>query len=328
MNRPLRTRRLLSGLAAAAAALALAACSSDSGGASDDAGGGNGAADLPVTVSSVMGDVTVESTDRVVVLDAQSLDVVLALGIEPLAYDVGTYDTLESLPWLEGTSAGDFRPDFVSADGKIDVEAVTDLDPDVIVIQSWVGGESEDYSRMSDFAPVVTSDTEAVSSWQERVTFLAKALGREDAGAAVIADTQAAIDASAEGLEPLEGMTYNYIAYAQEQGGFWYGNGQWLGGYGFTPLEGQDNSHTEFVVISLENVSQFDADVLAIWAMTDADKSALQKNSQFMALPAVQAGRIIWMDLALAIATNTPGPLSMGYTFDIVSAQLLTSVDK
>jgi iron complex transport system substrate-binding protein len=328
MPRPLRTHRLLASLATAAAALALAACGSDSSGSSDGgAAAGSAGGDFPVTISTVLGEVTVQSADRVVVLDAQSLDVVLALGITPIAYDLGSYDTLDSTPWLRGKAAGEFRTDFVSVDGKIDVEAVTDLEPDVIITETWLGGEDEDFTRMSDFAPVVTSNTDAVSSWQQRVTFLAEALGREDAGTKLIAETEAEIAASTKGLESLDGMTYNYIAYAQEQGGFWYGNGQWLGGYGLSPLEGQDNSHTDFKVISLENVSQFDADVLVIWAMADADRSALLGNTQFQALPAVQASRLIWMDLPLAIATNTPGPLSMGYTLGIVSEQLLKSVD-
>ncbi|PPG01860.1 hypothetical protein C5E06_14335 [Pseudoclavibacter sp. RFBI5] len=306
---------------AALTALSLAACSAPA--ESSPAAGNDSSAlsgEFPRTVTTIQGDVELtEKPERIVVLDSQSADVAAALGVEPVAYDIGTSDSLETLPWLDGALTGSFEPGLIGADGSLDFEAILATDPDLIVVDYWTAAEGEAYDRLSAIAPTLTSDVEAAQSWQERTTFLADALGVADQGERVISETEASITTATEGLSALDGESYSYLGYSVEQGGFWYGNGTWLEDFGLAPADGQDNSHEEFTVISLENVSDFDSDVLSIWAMTDADKAALEADARFQALPAVQSGKVVWLDYALAVATNVPGPLSITYMLDEVT---------
>lgn len=306
----------------------LAACSSPTPQApSEGAAGALPADSFPKTVETIRGDIEIPTApERIVVLDSQSVDVVAALGVEPIAYDIGTSDSLETLPWLDGALKSEFIPGLVGADNAVDYEAVLAVDPDLIIVDHWVG-EGETFERLNAIAPTITNDVDSAVGWQERTTFLAQVLGIESEGERVISDTQAAIADQTKQLAPLAEETYNYIAFSEEQGGFWYGNGAWFRDFGLVAAEGQDNTHAEFSVISLENVSDFDSDVLGIWAMTESDKTALEADSRFNALPAVTSGKLIWLDYALAVATNVPGPLSTLYTVDIVAPQLLTAVE-
>ncbi|WP_374947558.1 ABC transporter substrate-binding protein [Agreia sp.] len=283
--------------------------------------------EFPRTVTTVRGEVEIaEAPQRIVVLDSQSADVVAALDVEPAVYDIGTSDSLDTLPWLTGELSGEFEPGLIGADGSLDYEAILETDPDLIIIDQWTATEGEAYDRLSIIAPTITSDVEAAQSWQDRTTFLADALGIADRGETVITETEASIASATAGLSTLADETYHYVGYSVEQGGFWYGNGSWLQDFGLVAHQGQDDAHEEFTVISLENVSDFDSDVLGVWAMTDADKTALQADARFNELPAVQHGKLVWLDYALAVATNVPGPLSTLYMLDEVTPTLEAAV--
>lgn len=307
-------------------AIALVGCSATAESATS-AGSSAVSGEFPRTVTTIRGDVEIaEAPKRIVVLDSQSVDVVASLGIEPAAYDIGTSDDLATLPWLKGALNGTFEPGLIGSDGSLDYEAVLATDPDLIIVDHWTATEGEAYDRLSAIAPTLTSDVESAQSWQDRTSFIADALGVADDGKRVIAETEATIASSTTKLAPLAGETYTYLGYSVEQGGFWYGNGTWLQDFGLVPAPGQDNTHEEFTVISLENVSDFNSDVLSIWAMTDADKTALLGDARFNALPAVQSGKLIWLDYALAVATNVPGPLSVVYTLDQVAPTLEAAI--
>lgn len=315
----LTSRQLTASGLALITAVALAGCSAPA--TSDDAGAGAAVSgDFPRTVTTIRGDVEIAAApERVVVLDSQSADVLAALGVEPAVYDIGASDSLDTLPWLDGALSGEFEPGLIGADGSLDYEAILAADPDVIIVDHWTATEGEAYDRLSAIAPTLTSDVESAQSWQDRTTFIADALGIADQGEAVITETEASIADATKDLSALADESYAYLGYSVEQGGFWYGNGSWLEDFGLVADEGQDNTHEEFTVISLENVSDFDSDVLSIWAMTDADKAALEGDARFNALPAVQSGKLVWLDYALAVATNVPGPLSTLYMLDQVT---------
>lgn len=277
-------------------------------------------------VETVRGEVTMpDSPQRVVVLDSQSVDVLSSLGVDPVAYDIGAGESLDTLPWLVDAVEGEFAPGLVGTDSKVDFEAVLEADPDLIIADHWTA-EGETFKRLNEIAPTITSDVEEAVSWQDRTTFLAGVLGIREEGEKVISDTEAAIAEATSGLAALEGETYEYIAFSQEQGGFWYGNGTWMEDFGLVAAEGQNNTHEDMAIVSLENMTDFTADVIGLWPMTDDDRAAVEGNALFAELPAVKEGKLIWLDYALAVATNVPGPLSTIYTVEAVVPQLTHAV--
>jgi len=325
-----RTTRLL---ATVVCAFALAACGGGDGdgqpGAAEPAA--SGATGLPAdkyprTVQTVRGEVKIESApQRIVVLDGQSLDTLVALKAPIAAYDLGSDDKRDVAPWLSDVP-GEFKPGLVGADGSVDVQAVLAADPDLIVVDPFTAKDGEVYKRLSAIAPVLTEAKEAVLPWQERTRWLADALGIPEVGARVITETEAKLATAKAEVPGLAGKSYHYVAFSEQYGGLWFGNGAWLETFGMVPGKGQVNTHEEFNVVSLENVSDFDADVLVIWAMAEADRKKLEADARFQALPSVKNGLVLWMDYSLAIATNTPGPGSILYMRDVVTPKLASAV--
>lgn len=292
-------------------------------------GSGDSSSDAATkSVATIRGEVAVpEAPERVVVLDGQSADVVFSLGVDPVAWDGGTYASLDDTPWLKDVNQDTYQPKLVGEDMSVDYEAVLATEPDLIIVDTFVATEGEVFDRLNEIAPTITSDVDRAQSWEERTTFLADALGEQDKGKEVIEETNTFVSDQAVGLEALNDKTYYYVAYSIDQGGLWYGNGTWFEGYGLKPAPNQDNTHSNFQVTSLERISDYNSDVLGIWAMTEADKADLMANAQFNELPAVKAGRVIWLDMPMAVATNTPGPMSIKYALSQVTPVLKGSVD-
>lgn len=322
----MQQRRLLATLATLAlGAIALVGCGSESG--SDDSPAAAGSSAFPRTVKTVRGDVVIEAKpERVVALDYQSADVLAALGVQPVVFDLASNDDYSVTPWLEGKLTGEFQKGLVGADWSVNADAVLATKPDLIIGPTTTITKGEVYDRLSKIAPTVAGKIEGVDTWQDRVRIIADGLGIPEKGDEVIAATDAKFAAARQELAGLDGKTYNFIAYANEQGGFWYGNGDWLSGLGLKPNEGQVNTHEEFKVISRENVDTFNADVILLWAMTGPDKQTLLADQRFMKLPAVSQGLIVWMDLQLATGSNTSGPLSISYAVDRVVPQLKSAL--
>jgi iron complex transport system substrate-binding protein len=290
--------------------------------------GGDSSGTATTGVQTINGHIAVpENPERVVVLDSQSVDVVFELGITPVAWDNGSFSsTIEETPWLAGIAGNSFQKDLVGSDNSVDFEAVLAADPDLIIADPLIATKGEVFDRLNGIAPTITSDVDRAQSWQERTTFLANALRMPDKGEEAIASTNTAIADQAKGLESLAGMTYYYVAYSIDEGGLRYGNGTWFEGYGFKPAPNQDNTYSNSHVVSLERVTEFNADILGIWAITEADKADLQANAQFNELPAVKAGRVVWLDVPMALATNNSGPRSVVWALKQATPQLAKTV--
>ncbi|MFI5428102.1 hypothetical protein [Aeromicrobium sp. UC242_57] len=69
--------------------------------------------------------------------------------------------------------------------------------------------------------------------------------------------------------------------------------------------------------ISTERLDELDADVLAIWDYAGESAKA-QKDPRWAKLPAVASDSIIWADLVLASAANSPSPSSFDHLIDVV----------
>ena len=93
-------------------------------------------------------------------------------------------------PWAEPLleELGGAEPEVLSAADGIDFEAVAALEPDLIVGTN-AGLTEKDYELLSGIAPTVTSvegSTQYFSSWSDQTLQIARALGREADGQALV----------------------------------------------------------------------------------------------------------------------------------------------
>lgn len=312
MSRPTPRRSLAVAVAAAVSLAGLAACGTGS--EADDAPSGDAR-----SVDGVYGEVEVTGTpERVVALTAQVADILVGLGIQPVAIGVADAD-IEYYPWLEDAFTGEIDDEMV-AGFVADPEVVASYDPDLIVGSSWIVPEDV-YGQLGDIAPTFVGLSDGNDDW-DALTLAIGELTDTD-GQTVVDGVESACTAGRGDLTALAGSTYQYVA--AEEGQFRYGNGSWLECFGLTPAANQDNTQQTEAGVSAERVGDLDADVLAIFDRIGV-RETLAADPRFTALPSMTDGAVVWLDFALANATNSPGPLAFTYVIEQVQPVLAAAV--
>lgn len=120
-------------------AVAGVACSSQSSETQGSTGGGSdNASYYPVTVDTPQGEVTIEKEPkRVVVLNLQHGDIVSSLGIKPAVINSGSHDPKELFPWLTDEEVEVTQNLEVEGEAFYNFEKIANLDPDLIVSNSF-----------------------------------------------------------------------------------------------------------------------------------------------------------------------------------------------
>ncbi|MFE2721151.1 ABC transporter substrate-binding protein [Kitasatospora sp. NPDC059327] len=298
---PALTRRTVLTLASG---LALAACGS--------AGGGPAAAPTAGrVVRHARGDSTVpERAARVVALDTDALDSVVALGLTP----VGATTVAEGAPLsrylpadrLAGTKA-------VGTIGQPNLESIAALKPDLILSNQV--RDDKRYDELSKIAPTVLTRTTG-PAWKENARLHAEALGRRSEAEAV----EAAYRAKVAELVTALGGPAKAAATKVEMARFLAGaptrlylNDTFVGSLfrdlGLGRPANQDKPGFS-IEISPEQVDQAAADVIFYSVYGDAaksDRSRIVDGALWKNLDAVRAGRVYEVDDSLWM-------LGIGYT--------------
>ena len=260
------------------------------------------------TVQTQYGEVTIPADpQRVVVLSEGALDAALALGIEPVGV----------LARRGGTGVADYVADkvpnaqLVGTLQEINVEAIVALSPDVILADA--GFSEEQYQTISQIAPTVVPVTAPQAQWRDYFTLRAQALGKEAEGQEVLAAIEAKTAEVKAKAGSVAGQTAAIIRW-MEAGPVvftWKSmSGQTLAALGLTsvPLaESLEGPHTD--VLSLENLTEVDADWLVIAAFGDTGKAAYEAVTTdpiYANLKAVKSGQVIVTDGNLWSSTNGP----------------------
>lgn len=306
-------------------AIAAVACGGDDDAAepADTAGADAGASD-PVTVEHLYGETTLDARpERIVSLDTQWTDVLTALDGPLVGAAVLSEADGEPFPWQD---LGDAEQLPVNTSDGIPYEAVAGLDPDLIVI-TYGAVEASDYERLSEIAPTIPllSDV-GVDRWEDIAEVAGKLLGVPDEAAALVAG---ATERNAEVGAELPGLAGRTLAFANYvPGDALYvltdpddGANSFFSQLGLEidpDLLAQGDPGTGRLELSLENVGQLDADVLLLLT-NGADPADVPGYDQ---LPAVQTGAVAVVDMATAVALNTPTPLSLPYALDQIRPAL------
>ena len=333
----MRTLRMLA-VAAPLLVCALlgASCSSDepsSASASEpEATAASSGGGFPATVPHKFGATTVpEEPTRVVVAGLTEQDTLLQLGVVPVAvtewYGEKPFATW---PWAEDL-LGDAEPEVLSTTDGFEFERIAALDPDLI-IGTNAGLTQKDYDLLSQIAPTIPSvegSTRYFSSWQDQTLQIARALGREDDGQALIDDVEAKYAAVAAAHPDWEGMTATFSQGGPYDGQLYvYPAGlstDFLTDLGFTMTTGLEEYAPEEgaqAEISAENVGLIDADVV-VFATEDPEMfDELQGFGTLSTLPAVAENRSVYTDETLAGAIYFDTPLSLEYTLERLAPML------
>jgi iron complex transport system substrate-binding protein len=162
-------------LAAIVAAVALAGCSPDNNAVEDGRR-------KPLKVAHALGETRVPyHGERPVALDPSALETALAVGVRPAGATVWPPGRRPPA-YLRGAARG---VDTVGTVSRPDLDAVTELEPDVIIASKRY--QRRLYPRLERIAPTVMGGV-PISQWKSDVRFHGEALGRSDRAEALLTD--------------------------------------------------------------------------------------------------------------------------------------------
>lgn len=287
---------------------------------------------FPATVEHKYGETVVpEAPERVVSVGVTEQDILLELGVIPVGVTEWYGEQPDATwPWahdlLEGT-----EPEVLTTTDGLEFEKIAALEPDLIVGTN-AGLTEKDYELLSAIAPTITSlegSPQYFSPWRDQTLQIARALGREAEGQAIIDELEADYAAVAAEHPEWEGQTATF-----SQGGPYDGllyvypaglSTSFLTDLGFTMTTGlekyaaQEGSQAE---ISAENVGLIDADVI-VFATEDQEMfQGLQEFGTIGSLDAVEENRAVYTDGTLAGAIYFDSPLSLRYVLEELTPML------
>lgn len=339
-----RTRGAVAVAVGLAATLALAACSGDPG---DEPSPSETAEDTasayPVTIESALGEAVIEEApERVVTVGWSSQDIAQALGVTPVGIpaDAWSGDAEGYQPWFrEAVEAdGGELPTTYTDLPAIDVDAIVELAPD-LVLAPQSGIDQGVYDQLSAFAPVVAyPDGPWVTTWQDQIEIVGKALGKSEEAAGLVDDITSTIEAAGADNESLQGKTFAYINISEPGSIAFYPatdpRVDFLVQLGMTlapqvaELEIPEGSF--YASLSLENADVLDdVDVIVAWFNSAEEQAANEAQPLFAQIPAIERGSYLPLtDRQLAAATTVVTPLSVPWAIDKYVPLVAAAADK
>ena len=166
------------------------------------------------------------------------------------------------------------------------------------------------------------------SSWQDQALQVARALGREEDGQALVDDVETAYADAAAAHPEWDGQTATFSQGAPYDGSLYvYPDGlntDFLTDLGFEITAGlEDFSPDGYQAqISAENVGRMEADVIVFATESEEQFQELQDFGTIGNLDAVSENRAVYTDEVLAGAIYFITPLSLEYVLDELTPML------
>ncbi|MBB6119704.1 iron-siderophore ABC transporter substrate-binding protein [Nocardiopsis algeriensis] len=326
---PVLRRAAGTGLAALLA-LGLTACGSGEQEQPAPEGGGSDGA-FPVSIESALGTAEIpERPERVVTIGQGSAETAIALGSVPVgieSYEWGSDDT-GYLPWIHEavTETGGELPTQFAGGEELDIEAILELEPDVI-LAPWSGMTQEQYDILSDIAPTVAyPDLPWSTDWDQQIEIIGEALGQPEEAQGLIEDIEAQFEETAAAHPEFADLTFSYI-YTDGPGtlGVFLPDEQRVAmvrGLGLTvdpvvetfeEVEGTDSA-----IIGLENADKLSGSDLVFTFYTDAETRAeIEAQELYQAIPAVGSGAVVAPeDTSFVTASSIINPLTVPWVLE------------
>ena len=250
-----------------------------------------------VTVTDVRGEVEIPANPKRIVDLSGNSDILSILGYKVVGTaNSDAYDYTKFPSYLEETLSGAKILGYSMQD-TMDVEAVMNLNPDLIVISTV---QEKMYDQLSEIAPTVMIQLEALN-WKDDVRALGKVFGKEDVANEWIANYEAKAKDAGDKIKAKYGDDTTYLSFLASGGQFFVFDGAGFGDVlykdmGLAKPEGMpEQTDISLPVVTYEGLAAIKADYIFAIA-TDEDLAQLEANSIWNNLPAVKNGNVVILE--------------------------------
>lgn len=247
-----------------------------------------------VKVTDVKGEVEIPANpEKIVDLSGKS-DVLSILGYKVIGTaNSDAYDYKKFPTYLEDTLKGATILGYSMQD-TMDVEAIMNLNPDLIVISTV---QEKMYDELSEIAPTIMIKSEALN-WKEDVMNFAKVFNKEDVANTWIENYDKKAKEVGEKIKEAQGTNTTYLSFLASGGQFYVFDGAGFGNVlyedlGLSKPEGMpEQKDISLPVVTYEGLAAIKADNIFAIA-TDEDLKALEGNAMWNNIPAVKNGKVV-----------------------------------
>lgn len=250
-----------------------------------------------VTVTDVRGEVKIPANPKRIVDLSGNSDILSILGYKVIGTaNSDAYDYTKFPSYLEETLSGAEILGYSMQD-TIDVEAVMNLNPDLIVISTV---QEKMYDSLSEIAPTVMIQLEALN-WKDDVRALGKVFGKEEAANEWIANYEAKAKEAGDKIKDKYGENTTYLSFLASGGQFFVFDGAGFGDVLYNdmglakPAGMPEQTDISLPVVTYEGLAAIQSDYIFAIA-TDEDLAQLQANNIWNNLPAVKNGKVVILE--------------------------------
>ena len=270
------------------AAMMLVGCGTNSGSNNDKS------SEKKVTVTDVRGEVEIPANpERIVDLSGNS-DILSILGYKVIGTaNSDAYDYTKFPSYLEETLSGAEILGYSMQD-TMDVEAVMNLKPDLIVISTV---QEKMYDALSEIAPTVMIQLEALN-WKDDVRALAKVFNKEDVANEWLTKYETEAKEEGDKIKAEYGEDTTYLSFLASGGQFFIFDGAGFGDVLYNdmglakPAGMPEQTDISLPVVTYEGLAAIQTDYIFLIA-TDEDLAQLESNAIWNSLPAVKEGNVV-----------------------------------
>lgn len=250
-----------------------------------------------ITVTDVRGNVEIPAEPQRIVDLSGNSDILALLGYKVVGTaNSDAYDYTKFPSYLEETLNGATILGYSMQD-TMDVEAIMNLDPDLIVISTV---QEKMYDQLSEIAPTVMIQLDALD-WQEDVKAFAKVFNKEVQAETWLEKYENMAEAAGEAIKKQYGEETTYLSFLASGGQFFVFDGA---GFGDVLYEDMDlekpagmpaQTDISLPVVTYEGLAAINADYIFCIA-TKEDLAVLEQNAIWNSLPAVKNGRVVVLE--------------------------------
>ena len=247
-----------------------------------------------VTVTDVRGEVEIPADPQRIVDLSGNSDILSILGYKVVGTaNSDAYDYTKFPSYLEETLSGAEILGYSMQD-TMDVEAVMNLNPDLIVISTV---QEKMYDQLSEIAPTVMIQLEALN-WKDDVRALGKVFGKEEVANEWIANYEAKAKEAGDKIKSEFGEDTTYLSILANPNGFNVFDGAGFGDVLYSdmglakPVGMPEQTDVSLPVVSYEGLASIQADYIFVMG-SDEELAQIKSNPIWNSLPAVKEGHVI-----------------------------------
>ena len=269
-------------------AMMFVGCASN-GAANEDKG-----SEKTITVTDVRGEVEIPADPQRIVDLSGNSDILSILGYKVVGTaNSDAYDYTKFPSYLEETLSGAEILGYSMQD-TMDIEAVMNLNPDLIVISTV---QEKMYDALSEIAPTVMIQLEALN-WKEDVRALAKVFNKEDVANEWLTKYETEAKEEGDKIKAEYGEDTTYLSFLASGGQFFIFDGAGFGEVLYNdmglakPAGMPEQTDISLPVVTYEGLASIQTDYIFLIA-TDEDLAQLESNAIWNSLPAVKEGHVV-----------------------------------